>query len=162
MMIDFEGLLTLLGEAGVEFIVIGGVAVVAHGSAYNTFDLDVCYHRTRENIVRLCHAVVPIHPTLRNAPKDIPFRFDPPTVQAGLNFTLDTDLGALDLLGEVPPLGSYPQVVAHSEAIPLFGLQVQVLSLDALIQVKQSTGRLKDKLVLPELEALLELKKQAP
>ena len=55
---------------------------------------------------RLCGALAPVHPTLRGAPRGLPFRRDPPTVAAGLNFTLDTDLGALDILGEVQGLAS--------------------------------------------------------
>lgn len=155
---NFQRLFALLG--GLEFVVIGGVAALVHGSATMTYDVDLCYFRSHENIERLCRALADVHPTLRGAPKEVPFRLDPPTVQAGLNFTLDTDLGALDLLGEVPPLGGYAQVLEHAETAELFGFPIAVLSLDALIRVKRATGRTKDKLVLPELEALQELRRR--
>jgi len=84
---------------------------------------------------------VPIHPTLRGAPSGLPFRLDPPTVVAGLNFTLATDLGALDLLGEMRPFGGYERVAEHSERIELFGHSVPVLKLEALIEAKRAAGR---------------------
>lgn len=151
---DFQGLITLLVQGHVAFVIIGGVAGIVHGSAQGTYVLDICYERSAENIARLCQTLVPIHPVLRGAPEGLPFRLDPPTVRAGLNFTLDTDLGALDLLGEVSGLGTYPQVVASSEEAELVGLPVRVLSLDALIRAKRAAGRGKDLLTLPELEAL--------
>ena len=159
---NFQRLLALLAEAEVEFVVIGGLAATVHGSAHVTYDVDVCYERSLVNIERLCRALASVHPHLRGAPGDIPFRFDPSTVLAGLNFTLDTDLGALDLLGEVPPLGEFPHVAAHAETVELFGFRVHVLSLEALIRSKRAAGRPKDLLVIPELEALLELRKRPP
>ena len=79
---------------------------------------------------------------------------------AGLNFTLNTDFGALDLLGEVEPLGEFERVVQYSEVAELFGFNVRVLSLDGLIRAKRKAGRKKDLLILPELEALLEMQKK--
>ncbi len=159
---NFQRTIALLNGTEVEFVVIGGLAATIHGSAYLTYDLDVCYDRSPANVERLCRALANAHPTLRDAPKGIPFQLDSRTVLAGLNFTLDTDLGALDLLGEVAPLGEYSRVAEHSEVAELFGMRVRVLSLDALIQAKQTAGRQKDLLVIPELEALLELKKRPP
>ncbi len=151
-----------MSEASVEYILIGGLAAIAHGSAYVTYDVDICYERSPANVERLCRALAPLRPTLRGAPKDLPFRFDPPTVLAGLNFTLETELGALDLFGEVAPFGQFPEVVEYSEIAELFGWRVRVLSLEALIRAKQAAGRSKDLLVIPELEALLELRKRPP
>ena len=159
---NFQRLMALLTEAEVEFIVIGGLAATVHGSAHVTYDVDVCYERSPENVERLCRALAAVHPQLRGAPGDIPFRFDPPTVLAGLNFTLDTHLGALDLLGEVAPLGEFLQAAAQSEIAELFGFRVRVLSLEALIRAKRTANRTKDLLVIPELEALLELRKRPP
>ena len=159
---NFQRLLALLAEAEVEFVVIGGLAATVHGSAYVTYDVDVCYERSPANVERLCRALASVHPHLRGAPPDIPFQLDPPSVLSGLNFTLDTDIGALDLLGEIPPFGEFHDVATHSEVADLFGYQVRVLSLEALIQAKRAAGRPKDLLVIPELEALLELRKRPP
>lgn len=67
MMPDPEKFITLLNKAEVEYVVIGGVALVAHGSARVTFDLDICYKCTKENVERLCNALAPYHPRLRGA-----------------------------------------------------------------------------------------------
>ena len=156
----FEELIRLLIEHDVEFVLVGGLAATVHGSAYVTYDVDVCCGRSTTNVERLCQALAPVHPTLRGAPSGLPFRLDPATVAAGLNFTLATDLGALDLLGEMQPFGGYERVAERSERIELFGRSVQVLKLEALIEAKRAAGRRKDLLLLPELEALLELRKR--
>jgi hypothetical protein len=134
----------------VEFIVIDGVATVAQGSAYATFDLDLCYRRTPENIERWCRALGPHHPRLGGVPKDLPFRFEAKTVQRGLNFTLATDIGDLDLFGEVAGLGAYDAVLKESEMREVFGKKCMVLSLAGLIKTKQAAGRKKDLMVTQE------------
>jgi hypothetical protein len=90
-----------LQQHGVRFIVIGGWAAIIHGTARSTNDVDVVYARDAENIERLAQALTPWHPYLRGAPPGLPFRWDPATIRAGLNFTLTTDYGHLDVLGEV-------------------------------------------------------------
>jgi len=89
----FEAVIGLLADAGVDFVVIGGVAMLVHGSAHVTQDIDFCYSRSRENIRRLTSALLPYHPRLRGAPEGLPFMFDEETIRRGLNFTLSTDLG---------------------------------------------------------------------
>ena len=84
MVTDFERLLRALGEHDVAFVIIGGVALVLHGSARVTQDLDICYARDDENLRRLSQALTPFAPTLRGAPPELPFRLDPPTLKAGL------------------------------------------------------------------------------
>jgi hypothetical protein len=100
-MTDFDGLLRLLAAGQVEFILIGGVAATAHGSARFTQDLDVVYRRTPENIVRLVKALASVAPYLRGVPPGLPFRWDAETIAHGLNFTLVTTLGDVDTLGEI-------------------------------------------------------------
>ncbi|MDQ1524803.1 MAG: hypothetical protein QOG00_2047 [Pyrinomonadaceae bacterium] len=156
-MIQIEQTLRLLIEHQVEFVIVGGVAVSAHGSSYLTYDLDVAYARTRDNLKRLAEALAPHHPRPRDFPADLPFVWDEQTLQQGTNFTLTTDLGNLDLLGEVSGLGDYEDVRDQSVVMNLFNLSCRVLSLDALIVAKRAAGRPKDLLVLPELEALREI-----
>ncbi len=157
---DFRAILESLSANQVDFIVIGGLAASLHGSAYVTQDVDVCYGRSDASIERLCRALVDLHPALRGAPDGLPFRLDPAAVRAGLNFTLSTDLGPLDLLGEVSPFGGFDSLKTHAIAMDLFGHRVLVLSLPALIRSKRAAGRAKDLLVVPELEALLEMSKK--
>lgn len=155
-MIDFEKALTVLADAQVRLVIVGGLAVTIHGSAYVTYDLDFCYARDAENLSRLTQALQPYNPRLRGAPASLPFRFDEETLKSGLNFTLTTDLGDLDLLGEVTGIGDYTAALATSMPVELFGHDFNVLTLEALIASKRAAGRPKDLLVLPELEALRE------
>ena len=154
-----ESLLKELHRREVEFVIIGGMAAVVHGSAYLTVDLDLCYSRKSENLEKLAQALAPFHPLLRGAPPDLPFSLDVNALKSGLNFTLTTDLGDLDLLGEVTGLGGYGEVLSFSEELELFGMRCKVLTLEGLIKTKQATGRAKDLRLLPELEALLEIRK---
>jgi predicted nucleotidyltransferase len=154
--IDFEAALRALAGAGVEFIVVGGVAATAHGSARLTTDLDVVYARTPENIERLVAALAPHSPYLRGAPAGLPFRWDAATVRRGLNFTLTTSFGDLDLLGEIAGGGSYAALVTDTSMISAFGIHCRCLNLDRLILVKRAAGRPKDLEAIAELEALRE------
>jgi hypothetical protein len=92
-------------------------------------------------------------------PPDLPFRLDLPTLRAGLNFTLTTDLADLDLLGEVLGLGGYAAVAAASEEIEMSGLRYSVITLEGLIRAKRAAGRPKDLRALYELEALHTLRR---
>ncbi len=155
MVADFGGLVGALADEGVEAILIGGLAAQAHGASRLTQDVDLLYRRTPENIDRLVAALAGKHPYLRGAPAGLPFRFDAATVRRGLNFTLTTDLGDLDLLGEMAGGGTFEQVLAHTIQISVFGRDVRVLSLPALIRAKRAAGRPKDLEAIAELEALL-------
>ena len=155
-MVNLKKLITCLANHQVEFVVIGGVAATVHGSAYVTYDLDICYGRDAENLARMAKALAPYHPRLRDMPDDLPFFWDERTLRRGLNFTLKTDLGDIDLLGEVAGIGDFEQALASSILVQLFGVECAVLSLEALIKAKRAADRPKDHLVLPELEALLE------
>jgi len=68
-MTDFGALLAALSASQVEFIIVGGLAAVAHGVGRTTFDLDIVYKRTHENIRRLVDAIRPMQPYLRGAPQ---------------------------------------------------------------------------------------------
>ena len=155
-MTDYDGLLRLLADGKVEFIVVGGLAATAHGSARYTKDVDVVYRRTPENISRLVKALASVAPYLRGAPPGLPFRWDAETVAHGLNFTLATTLGDIDVLGEIVGGGTYEELQTHSVKIVVFGMECLCLDLDTLIHVKRAAGRPKDFEAISELEALRE------
>jgi predicted nucleotidyltransferase len=155
-MTDFAALLRLLVGAGVEFIVVGGAAATAHGSARLTQDLDLVYRRVPENVARLAAALAPHAPYLRGAPRGLPFRFDEATIGRGLNFTLTTALGALDLLGEIAGGGGYEALLPDTIRLELFGVECRCLGLQRLIEVKRAAGRPKDLEAIAELELILE------
>jgi hypothetical protein len=160
-MTDSQKALEALTKAGVEFVVIGGAAMVAHGSAYVTRDLDICYGRSVENIRRLAQALQPFHPQLRGAPAGPPFHFDEGTIKRGLNFTLTTDLGDIDILGEVAGLGSFAMVRAASETMAIYERDCLVLTLEGLTKAKRAAGRPRDLEALKEIEALRDFRRKA-
>jgi predicted nucleotidyltransferase len=161
-LIDLEHALRVLAQGGVELIVVGGVAARAHGSTHLTNDLDVLYHRTQANMDRLAAALSPHSPYLRGAPPGLPFRWDAETIRRGLNFTLTTSLGDLDLLGEITGGGSYKDLLSVSSVVDAFGVRVRCLNLEPLIIVKRAAGRPKDLQVVAELEALKEERDRPP
>lgn len=155
-MIGLERALGAFHSAGVEYIIIGGIAARAHGSARITQDLDVVYSRTDDNIRRLVGALAPFNPYLRGAPPGLPFEWSERTVKAGLNFTLATTIGAIDLLGEVAGGGRYEDLSAHSMSLDVFAHPTRVVTLPWLIHLKRAAGRPRDLEVIAELEALEE------
>lgn len=156
MTANFTELLPLLVNHEVHFIVVGGGAAIAHGSARLTSDVDVVYSRRTDNIRRLSEALKNHKPYLRGAPPGLPFQFDERTIRAGLNFTLTTGLGDLDLLGEVTGGGTYEELLPFSENLSVFGAQCRFVTLERLIQLKRAAGRPKDFEILAELQALLD------
>jgi predicted nucleotidyltransferase len=159
-MTDFKALLRALADGGVEFILVGGVAATVHGSSRLTVDVDVVYRRTQDNIERLGLALTSYHPYLRGAPPGLPFRWDAATITGGLNFTLTTDIGDVELLGEITDGGGYDGLVSTTVSIRVFGVECRCLTLDKLIEVKRAAGRPKDFEAIAELEAIREERKE--
>jgi predicted nucleotidyltransferase len=153
---DFRGLLAALAGAKTEFMIVGGVAAIAHGSARLTADLDIVYRRTPDNLHHLASALKDLGPYLRGAPQGLPFRWDEETIRKGLNFTLTTSYGELDLLGEITGGGGYDELLPHTIVLDLFGIECRCLGLKRLIEVKHAAGRPKDLEVIAELEAIRE------
>jgi hypothetical protein len=151
---DFPRLLRALAASEVEFILVGGAAATAHGSVRLTVDVDVVYSRTDVNLSRLVEALAPHNPYLRGAPPGLPFVWDVDTLRRGLNFTLTTTLGAIDLLGEIAGGGTYEALRTDTVTLSVFGVNCLCLSLDALIRAKRAAGRLKDLEAIAELEAI--------
>jgi hypothetical protein len=153
---NFVKAVQVLTDAGVEFAIIGGWSAIMHGSAYLTNDLDLCYSRTQANLRRLAGALAPYHPRPADFPLELPFVWDERTLHGGTVFTLDTDLGRIDLLAEVAGLGGWDEIRKGCVLLPAFDREVWTLDLPSLIRAKRAAGRPKDLLVLPELESLLD------
>jgi predicted nucleotidyltransferase len=153
---DFLSIIRALSSARVEFIVVGGVASNLFGSARLTYDLDIVYSRKEENLRQIVKALQNANPYLRGAPPGLPFKFDLRTLKNGLNFTLTTDLGAIDLLGEIPGASSYEELLDDSFEISEQDLRFRCVKLERLIQLKNAAGRPKDLESLAELRAILE------
>jgi hypothetical protein len=155
-MTDFEALLSTLSGHEVAFIVVDGAAAIAHGSARLTQDLDIVYERAPANLDRLVAALAEYQPYLRGAPPGLPFLWDRVTLTRGLNFTLVTSLGDIDLLGEIPGGGAYHDLMQGSIELRVFQTHCLCLSLPQLIRAKRAAGRPKDLEALAELEAIEE------
>jgi hypothetical protein len=158
----FRELIELLTGAGVEFVVVGGAAAAALGAARATFDLDVVYRRTAENLARIVEALKPYSPYPRGAPPNLPFQWDRRTVDFGLNFTLETTIGYIDLLGEIAGGGTYNDLLPHAIRLEVFGVSCLTLDLETLIRTKRAAGRPKDYEAIAELETIREQRDERP
>ena len=153
-MTDFATLLRVLADQDVAYILVGGAAATVHGSARLTLDVDVVYQRTPDNLARLVNALAPYAPGLRGAPVGLPFQWDAETLRRGLNFTLTTTVGAIDLLGEIAGGGTYERLLPDTDEVTAFGVTCRCVTLQRLIDLKRSAGRVKDFEAIAELEAL--------
>ena len=155
-----ERISEILLSDGVEFIVVGGQAEWLFGSARPTFDVDLCYRRTRENLRRLASALGKLKPSLRNAPTDLPFQIDEQSLALGCNFTFDTPFGDLDLLGYLEPIGDFEAISANAETMDIGGFSVKVISLDDLIKIREYIRRPKDQQSLFQLRAIKKIRSE--
>jgi predicted nucleotidyltransferase len=145
-----DRLLRALSEHGVDFVVIGGMAGLVHGSAYPTFDLDVAYLRDSANLERMAAALQDLDVSLRGAPADLPFQVDARTLANGANFTFDSPHGSFDILGDVAGIGAYEALRNGAVVATIEGIEVRVASIDHLIAMKRAANRTKDKLMVEE------------
>ena len=153
---NLEKLLPTVVGAGVEFIIVGGVAGILHGSARATYDVDLVYSRNEQNIQRIASVLAPYNPYLRNAPLGLPFAWDTKTIRHGLNFTLTTTVGDVDLLGEIAGGETYQTLLPRSFEVEAFGVEFKCIDLPTLIRIKEAAGRRKDLEAIAELRVLLE------
>lgn len=153
----FEMLRGLQG-AGIRFVVVGGVAAVAHGSNRVTVDLDVCYDTSPENRERLAGVLARWHAYPREVEPGLPFAMDARTLESMEVLTLTSDAGPIDLFQRVSGVGDYAACREAGEEAVVDDLRFSVLNLAALIASKRAAGRPRDMEALRELEALQELK----
>jgi predicted nucleotidyltransferase len=153
---DAEQLVRKLADHGVQFVIIGGYAAVAHGVTLLTRDLDLCIPFSQENMNRLVECLRKLHPRHRQHPSRPALSENPKVLARFKNLYLETDLGELDLLGEVAGIGTFSETLAQSVEIELWGRTCRILSLDALIAAKKAVHRPKDEEAIRQLEAIRE------
>lgn len=152
---DFLGLLRALTASELNFIVIGGVAAVMHGASTATQDLDVLMPFEIANCARLLQAVLPLHPRLSHTPERRSLNLSASELASFKNLYLSTDLGRLDILSSLISMPDLDSVMESASTMDVEGIQVRVISLSMLIQVKSALGRPKDKQVEMELRAIM-------
>jgi predicted nucleotidyltransferase len=159
--LQLRPLVQALDRHGVDFVVVGGVAGLAQGSAYPTYDLDIAYARDPGNMQRLTSALAEIGVTLRGAPDDLPFQLDAQTLANGADFTFATEFGNFDVLGDVAGIKSYEELRRNAKFERIGEVDVRIASLDDLIAMKRAANRTKDQLmVLEYVELANELRRR--
>ncbi|MGD8861766.1 MAG: hypothetical protein PVI30_17275 [Myxococcales bacterium] len=143
----------LLTRRGVEFIVVGMTAGVLQGAPAVTFDLDVLYSRSPENVQRLLAALADLDAVFRTDDRDLRPKLS--HLQSSGHKLLMTRLGIVDFLGALGDDASYEDLLEHAIELQVGSMVVRVLSLAKLIEVKRAAGRPKDLAALPLLESTL-------
>lgn len=147
-----------LARNEIDYVVIGGIAVIAHGHTRNTRDVDLVPSAETGNLARLAAALRELGARLSGTGAhllDIDV-YDPKTLGNGANFTLETDAGGLDVFGDVPGAPPYSDLAARAMAVDLGGLEIRIAGLDDLIRMKQASGRPQD---LGDIAALTALER---
>jgi hypothetical protein len=126
---------------------------VLHGSARNTFDLDVCFATDAANLKALGEVLVDLHARLRGV-DDVPFVPDAATLRRIEVLTLSTDAGDFDVLGRPSGAPTFDVLRRRADRFDVGGFAVLVASLDDLIAMKTAAGRPKDREAVAELETI--------
>jgi hypothetical protein len=153
-------LLERLVGGNVDFVVIGGLAAVVHGSVTITRDLDIVYASDQENLDQLGAVLVTLGARLRGVTDDVPFVPDGRTLRRTRVLTLDTPDGMLDLRASPDGAPPYDLLRERAVRVDLDGIEVRVASLDDLIAMKKAAGRPKDLVAVEELEAIQRLQRE--
>lgn len=152
-----DALLRRLVGHGVDFVVVGGMAMVFHGSVRNTRDLDICYSTDRPNLDVLGAALMELDAKLRGVDDDVPFVPDGLTLRRTSILTLKTPAGWIDLLFQPAGAPPYEDLRNHAVRMDLGGYAVLVASLDDLAAMKKAAGRPRDIADLEEIEVIRRL-----
>ena len=155
-----SALLERLAGGGVDFVVVGGIAVIAHGYVRNTKDLDICYAPAQGNLEALGRVLLELDARLRGVEEAIPFVPDARTLRGVQILTLDTREGGLDLL--VDPAGSpgYEALEAHAERVDFDGFEILIASVEDLLAMKRAANRPQDQPDIDALSAILRLRRK--
>jgi predicted nucleotidyltransferase len=149
--LQLESLLGRLTRAGVDFVVIGGVAVAVQGYGRATKDLDLCYATDPDNLERLGTVLTGLHARLRGIDEPVPFVADGRALAQTQILCLTTDEGDVDLLVDPSGCPPYAQLRERADVVDLGGVDVRVASIEHLIAMKRAAGRPLD---LADVEAL--------
>lgn len=142
-----------LVEAGVDFVIVGGVAVVLQSMPRFTKDLDICYSTERDNLDALGEVLVALGARLRGIPEEVPFVPDGRALRRTQIMCLTTPAGDIDLLVDPDGAPGYKTLRRRSDVKELGGHMVRVAAIDDLIAMKEAAGRPQDLIDVESLEA---------
>jgi predicted nucleotidyltransferase len=152
---DFGDLLRALLDAGVEFVVVGGLSATLNGVPVTSLDVDVVHRRTPENIDRLIPVLEALDAVYR-IQAERRLRPGRPALLSTGHQNLITKYGPLDLLGTIGNDLGYEELVPRStEMLIAEGVRVRILNLETLIEVKEQLNGEKDRAMLPLLRRTL-------
>ena len=152
---NFSQILQRLADAGLDFVIVGGYAAVAHGSSLVTRDLDICAVLTPDNVERLRQTLADAHPRHRLTPKRLSFLDHPEANQPLQNLYLETDIGVIDVLSSILGVGDFSRLKSQAETLEVAGHRYRVIGIDDLIKAKEALGRERDLLAAKELRAIV-------
>jgi hypothetical protein len=154
--LDPHRIFAVLERHSVEYVLIGGLAAVLHGSAVVTNDADICPSRSRANLERLAAALQDLHARIRSAaePDGVAFACDPEFLARVQMLDLQTDAGQFDLAFEPAGFTGYDDLAGDAEMFDIDGVHVRVAALRDVIRSKETAARAKDRAALPHLYAL--------
>ena len=142
--LDVDRIIETFRRHEVDFVVIGGIAVLAHGHPRATFDLDFVADLDADNMAALAAALRELGAQARGVDADLldVDPTDPEQLVSGANRTLVTDAGWLDFMPGAEGARDYPDIAA--DAVPVRSGAFRVVGLDDLIRMKRASGRAKD------------------
>ncbi|MES2768211.1 MAG: nucleotidyltransferase [Bdellovibrionota bacterium] len=157
---NLKELLERLLKNNIDFVLVGGFASVLHGSTLVTQDLDICVAMADEEIDKLRQALKDLNPIHRMNPNaKISFMEQPKDLSNIKNIYLKTNLGILDIMSELPPVGNFEVIKKNAIEINLYNYKCKVISLEDLIKIKESMTRPKDRETLNHLKQIQKMKK---
>lgn len=152
--LDAEGIFTALERHSVDYVLIGGLAVAAHGYIRATRDVDVVPAPDRDNYERLAEALRTLEAELVGGDELPEVTLDAASLASGANFPVETAYGRLDIMQDEPGIPSYETLARAAFGVDLEGRSIRVCSLEHLLAMKRAAGRDRDLLDVRELEAL--------
>jgi hypothetical protein len=157
--LDVGEILHRLTAAGVDFVVIGGIAMILHGSSRLTRDLDIVFAPDDANLRALGKTLVELDARLRTVEQVPEFAPDHRTLANVQLLTLTTSHGWLDVHREVDGAPPYDSLRRRAERVNLNGVQVLVAAPEDLMAMKRAAGRPIDLSDLEELDAIKRLRR---
>jgi hypothetical protein len=160
--LDKELHLNLLGASltkyKVDYVLIGGLAVVIQGGDAMTHDMDIAFDRSDENIERLAQALEDLSAKPKRWRGQVNYRLQSVDLRSGW-LHMESDAGDIDLVAKTPGV-TYEELKSDAESFSIDGTLVLVASPLRLLAMKQTANRDKDQRHITEIEGLLTLRKK--